>query len=54
MLRFRDDMDVYAECLGETSADDEKQAREAYEDVRIRFNRRARGEYGQTPGADQE
>jgi hypothetical protein len=54
MLAFRDAMDTYAACLGQTSADEEKQARDAYEDVRVRFNRRARGEYGQTPGADKE
>ncbi len=44
MLRFRDGMEVYALCLGETSASDEKAARAAYEDIRVRFNRRARGE----------
>ena len=44
MLRYRDAMDVYASCLGQTSADDEKAARDAYEDIRMRFNRRARGE----------
>ena len=44
MLAFRDVIDVYAGCLGETSQDDEKAARDAYEDVRMRFNRRARGE----------
>ncbi|HXW26260.1 MAG TPA: hypothetical protein VEK73_16065, partial [Xanthobacteraceae bacterium] len=54
MLAFRDAMDAYAACLGQTSADDEKKARDAYEDIRVRFNRRARGEYGQTPGADTE
>ena len=54
MLTFRDAMDTYAACLGQTSADEEKQARDAYEDVRVRFNRRARGEYGQIPGADKE
>jgi hypothetical protein len=54
MLAFRDAMDAYASCLGQTSADEEKQAREAYEDVRLRFNRRARGENGPTPGADRK
>ncbi len=44
MLRYRDDMDAYASCLGETSASEEKAARAAYEDIRVRFNRRARGE----------
>ncbi len=52
ILAFRDATDPYAACLGQTSADEEKQARDAYEDVRARFNRRARGEYGETPGAD--
>jgi len=45
MLKFRDAMDVYASCLGETSADQEKVARDDYEEVRIRFNKRARGEF---------
>ena len=45
MLKFRDAMDGYASCLGETSADQEKAAREEYESVRIRFNQRARGEF---------
>jgi hypothetical protein len=54
MLGFRDAIDAYAACLGQTSADDEKQARDAYEDVRARFNRRARGDFGQTPGADKK
>jgi hypothetical protein len=54
MLAFRDAMDAYAACLGQTSADDEKRARDAYEDVRVRFNRRARGEYGPIPDADKE
>lgn len=46
MLRYRDGMDRYASCLGETSADQEKAVRGEYEDIRIRFNRRARGEFG--------
>jgi hypothetical protein len=54
MLKFRDAMDAYAACLGQTSADEEKQARAAYEDVRVQFNRRARGEYGPNPGADKQ
>jgi len=54
MLAFRDAMDAYASCLGQTSADEEKQAREAYEEVRLRFNRRARGENGSAPGTDQK
>ena len=45
MLTFRDRMDRYASCLGETSSDEEKAARAEYEDVRVRFNRRARGEF---------
>jgi hypothetical protein len=45
MLKFRDAMDRYASCLGETSADQEKAARDDYEEVRIRFNKRARGEF---------
>jgi len=44
MLEFRDQMEAFASCLAPTSADDEKAAREAYEDVRVRFNKRARGE----------
>ena len=45
MIKFRDAMDGYASCLGEDSADQEKAARNDYEDVRIRFNQRARGEF---------
>jgi hypothetical protein len=45
MLTFRDLMDRYASCRGATSADDEKAARAEYEDIRVRFNRRARGEF---------
>jgi hypothetical protein len=45
MLKFRDAMDGYASCLGQTSADQEKAARDDYEEVRIRFNKRARGEF---------
>jgi hypothetical protein len=47
MLKFRDAMDSYASCLGETSADQEKAARDEYESVRVRFNQRARGEFEQ-------
>jgi hypothetical protein len=47
MLKFRDAMDRYASCLGEVSADQEKAAREDYENVRVRFNQRARGEFDQ-------
>jgi hypothetical protein len=49
MIKFRDAMDDYASCLGETSTDQEKAARNDYEDVRIRFNQRARGEFDQRP-----
>jgi hypothetical protein len=52
MLAYRDGMDAYASCLGQTSADAEKEARAAYEDIRVHFNHRARGEFGPTPGAD--
>jgi hypothetical protein len=45
MLSYRDRMDRYAACLGETSSEDEKTARAEYEDIRVRFNRRARGEF---------
>ena len=45
IVKFRDAMDGYASCLGETSPDEEKSARNDYEDVRIRFNKRARGEF---------
>jgi hypothetical protein len=54
MLAFRDAMDAYASCVGQTSADAAKQARDAYEDVRAQFNRRARGEYGPTPETEQK
>jgi hypothetical protein len=45
MLKFRDAMDDYASCQGEASADQEKAARDEYENVRVRFNQRARGEF---------
>jgi hypothetical protein len=45
MLRFRDAMDGHASCLGSISPADEKAARDEYEDVRARFNKRARGEF---------
>jgi len=45
MLKFRDAMESYASCLGETSADQKKAADDEYESVRIQFNRRARGEF---------
>lgn len=45
MLKFRDIMDEYATCLGATSAEQEKAAREEYEGVRTQFNKRARGEF---------
>ena len=45
MLKFRDAMDDYASCLGEASKDQEKAARDEYENVRVRFNQRARGEF---------
>ena len=45
MLKFRDAMDGYASCLGETSTKQEKAARDEYENVRARFNQRARGEF---------
>jgi hypothetical protein len=45
MLKFRDAMDEYASCLGKVSADQEKAARDEYENVRVRFNQRARGEF---------
>jgi hypothetical protein len=45
MLTFRDAMDNYATCLGEVSAEQKKNARDEYEDVRVRFNQRARGEF---------
>ena len=47
MLTFRDAMDRYALCLGEGSADQEKAARDEYEEVRIRFNQRARDDFDQ-------
>ena len=52
MLKYRDAMNGYAECRRESSPADEKQARDDYDDIRIRFNRRARGEFGKTPGSD--
>jgi hypothetical protein len=45
MVKARDAMDGYASCLGEASADLEKTARDDYEEVRTRFNKRARGEF---------
>ena len=42
MLKFRDAMESYASCLGETSADQKKAADDEYDSVRIQFNRRAR------------
>jgi hypothetical protein len=45
MLGFRDAMDRHASCLGSTSPSDEKAARDEYEDIRDRFNKRARGEF---------
>jgi hypothetical protein len=47
MLTFRDAMDRYASCLGEASADQEKAARDEYEEVRVRFNQRARDDFDQ-------
>jgi hypothetical protein len=44
MLSFRGKMDEYASCLGQASVDEEKAARDEYEDVRVKFNQRARGE----------
>ena len=45
MLKFRDAMEAYASCLGETSAEQKKAAQDEYENVRVRFNQRARGEF---------
>lgn len=45
MIKFRDAMDDYASCLAEVSADQAKAARDEYENVRVRFNQRARGEF---------
>src|SRR5438046_679316 len=45
MLTFRDAMGSYAACRGQTSKDDEEAANEEYEEVRARFNKRARGEF---------
>jgi hypothetical protein len=44
MIAFRDAMDQRASCLAPKSAADEKAARDEYEEVRVRFNKRARGE----------
>ena len=44
MLVFRDAIDKHAACLAPKSAADEKAARDEYEEVRLRFNKRARGE----------
>jgi hypothetical protein len=44
MLAFRDAMDQHASCLAPKSGADEKAARDEYEEVRVRFNKRARGE----------
>jgi hypothetical protein len=40
-------MDRYASCLGEGSAEQEKAAHDDYEDVRVRFNQRAREDFDQ-------
>jgi hypothetical protein len=45
MIKFRDAMDNYASCLAEVSADQAKAARDEYENVWVRFNQRARGEF---------
>lgn len=45
MLAFRDAMDQRASCLAPKSAADEKAARDEYEEVRVRFNKRARGAF---------
>ena len=45
MLRFRDAMTEFADCVGETSADEKKAAEEDYEKIRVIFNQRARGEF---------
>ena len=45
MVKFRDAMDGYASCLRDISADQEKAARDDYENVRVQFNQRARGEF---------
>ena len=47
MVKFRNAMDGYATCLAGISADQEKAARDDYEEVRVRFNQRARGEFDQ-------
>jgi hypothetical protein len=47
MVKFRGAMDSYATCLAGISTDQEKAARDDYEDVRVQFNRRARGEFDQ-------
>src|SRR5215470_2556050 len=49
MIGFRDAMEVYASCLEETSADQAKAARDAYEEIRVRFNQRAREDFDQKP-----
>jgi hypothetical protein len=47
MVKFRDAMDGYATCQAGVSADQEKAARDDYEEVRVRFNQRVRGEFDQ-------
>jgi hypothetical protein len=47
MVKFRDAMDGYATCLAGVSTDQEKAARDDYDEVRARFNQRARGEFDQ-------
>ncbi len=45
MLSFRDEMEKYASCLSGVSPGQEQAARNEYEDVRVRFNKRAREEF---------
>lgn len=45
MIAFRDAMGAYAKCGEETSKDDKAAANNEYEGVRVRFNKRARGEF---------
>jgi hypothetical protein len=46
MLIYRDATDAYAACVKQEGlpSQEEQSARDEFEDIRVRFNRRARGE----------
>jgi len=44
MLRFRDRMSDFADCVGKDSAAEKQAADDEFERIRVLFNKRARGE----------